>query len=200
MTDIHVEATTTWSGLLKTPTWYISSFTAVEHCYSNQNQSIVSWLAASFSSWVNHVCHPSNDPWWWWLKCLALLSVGTVEADRPWGDIANMDRPYILIPEFSLHDQRWLWCPMGSNHRSSIERLRWCCPCLHKQTKLKAMSKPIGLGILCAKLSESWHPSNVGDITDIPSFCFLSMLAKSFHPCKTISSQLVQVWISQTSF
>ena len=105
-----------------------------------------------------------------------------------------MDRPYILIPEFSLHDQRWLWCPMGSNHRSSIERLRWCCPCLHKQTKLKAMSRPIGLGVPHIELSESRHPSNVG----VNLVFHLSHILSSHHITKAYSSFHSIIGMSRT--
>ena len=74
-----VGAKRTWSRPLKIPTQYLSFFTTIEHCYSNQNQLIVSSFAACFPPWVIHVRCPSNHPWWWWLKCLA-LRVGTVDA------------------------------------------------------------------------------------------------------------------------
>ena len=151
----------------------------------------INWLRVGlqrlFPSWVNHMRRPSDHRWWWWLKCLA-LSVGTVDADRHWEDIANVDIPYILIPGFSLHDQRWQLCPVRSNNWSLITRFRWCCPCLHKQTKIKAMSRPTGLGIPRIELSESCHPPNVGVLLIFHLSVFSACLRNHFTHIRPLTA------------
>ena len=110
-----------------------------------------------------------------------------------------MDKP--SKPNIPLHDRWWHSAPCGLiiNFRDldSLFHIFTHRLNLKLYQDLKALVfHVLGLPVKYA----SQHAPNIGGITDVSSFCLLSLLVKPFHHLRPLASQLVQVGISQTMF
>ena len=117
-----------------------------------------------------------------------------------------MNRPHMFSFVLPLRDLRRRWCPLGSYQPSSLMRLRWYCPCLHKQLNFKLCQDLIGLGTTVALASlpkgQPGIHQNVGGITEFHLFCFLSLCPKSFCLCKVQRSIVLKTIVcsGQTNY
>ena len=132
---------TTWSGPLKTLNT-ISLFLYHNWALLLQPKSIDCELACSvfFPSWVNHVHHPSKPPLVMVVEMLGHWQSWHRQTLRGHNSYQCQTIYSHSLLLFTTGGGSWAPWGLVINHRSW--RLRWYCPCLHRQTKLKAMLKP----------------------------------------------------------